>query len=860
VSDVPFAQVKAALAEVTELQGTARVAWMAALNERDPALHAEVLSLLAHDDEEVITGVIGDLGGRLADALEPSMPDAIGPYQILDVLGTGGMGVVYRALQTAPLRREVAVKLLRGASFDTLGALRFQAEARSLARLDHPHIASVFDAGIDKTERPYLVLQLVDGVPITEACRELPLRERLAVFLDVCDAVRHAHQRGVVHRDLKPSNLLVAQRDSGPWAMVIDFGIARDEHRADATLTRAGQLLGTPAYMSPEQAGAFGGVVDTRTDVYALGIVLFEIITGSRLFEPGELSLEEIRRRTTTTHLPRPSAVAGADGPVPSRELRGDLDTIVAMALRPEPDRRYSSVEALAEDVRSHLSGRPVSARGDSPVYLAGRFVRRHRGAVALAAVVALGLVGALIVGVVQDARVRTQRDRAIVAERAALDEAEAARQVSAFLVDMFEQADPTHSAGETVTARQILDQGAERIETELVDHPVVRATLLATLGRSYHGIGDYDRAAELVEQALALREAHLDPTAPELHETLELLSIIAHDRGDFPAAIAHSERALALARAAGDDDAIAQYANGLGLSLDSGGRHAEAEALYREALETYRKGHADDDPEVAWMINTLAQSRWRQGHYREAMASWVQAEEIAREGLGTDHQDRAYILNNLAGARLRLGDPGGAEADWREALRILEGVFGPDHAATGRGMANLASALTAQDRHRDALALLDRAIPVLDEAVGDHRLTASALRSRAKVRIAVGDLDGAELDVQAALRIAEALGPTHATTLTAREVRAALLQARGDLAGARAELEAVLALRARSLGDVHPDMALTGLELAKVLRADGDCAAASTETTKALPALQEQLGEDHEVVAEARALLAACR
>lgn len=859
MSPPDFARVKQALAEAMERRGMERVRWMAQLAEDDPELHAEVSSLLAHDDDPSITDVVGDLGEHLARALTVDTPEHIGPYKILGVLGQGGMGVVYRGLQTDPLRREVAIKVLRSGPVSEIGAARFRTEARALARLDHPHIAAVYDAGLAQN-RPYLALQLVDGQSLIEACADRPLDDRLAVFRDICDAIAHAHRRGVVHRDLKPSNLLVTHQNGRLWPMVIDFGIARDERRDEGTLTSAGQFVGTPAYMSPEQAGAFGGVVDTRTDVYALGVVLFELVSGRRLHPSDAHSLEAIRKRLTTGTVPRPSAVAPVLGTVPARQLKGDLDTIVAMALRPEPDRRYGSVDAMAEDIRRHVDGRPVLARGDSAPYLVGRFVRRHRGLVALGAMLGLGLIGAATVGVVQDVRIRAQRDRAIAAEKAAQDEAAGARQVADFLVDMFAQANPSNTGGDEVTAQDLLEQGAGRIDEELGDRPLLHATLLLALGRSYHGLGEYERARELVARSLALRDEHLDRDHPDRIASLALMGAILHDQGAYQASIEVATEALELARGRSDAADVSHVANGLAITLDAVGQHEKAETLYREALELYRTAHGEDDPEVAWLMNTWAQAHYRLGRVRQAHQILVEAEALARRTLGRDHIERAYILHNLGVSRSVLGDQPGSEAELRECLRIFTLVVGPDHPGTHRGQYMLARALLDRDRPEEALPLADRAIEGLLASVGDHRLTGNAYVTRARVRIAAADLDGADADLRAVEEmIARADEPDAWRSTGARAARVTWHEARGDHQRALALVQTIIDDTRRRLGDDHYTVAQLGLRRATLLDRLGDCAGAMAQIDEALPTLDRELGQGHPKVEEARRLRQTC-
>jgi serine/threonine protein kinase len=443
-----FARVKAILIAARELPRDQRAAFLERECGDDAALRAEVESLLAHETGApslIGTGGLGrglgaELPRSLARALGEETPERIGPYRILEVLGEGGMGTVYRAEQTEPIRREVALKLVRRGLDGTRAAARFEVERRALALMNHPNIARVLDAGTDETGRPYFVMELVRGDPITSFCdrEKLSVRERVELMIPICRAVQHAHRKGILHRDLKPSNVLVAREDGKPVPKVIDFGIAKavqDTPAPGTLLTAEGQLVGTPEYMSPEQAGVIEAEVDTRTDVYALGVILYELLTGRRphrFRNATPLELHRVLSRdepekpsTACTREPEEAASVAANagrarGVSPTRlrrELAGDLDTIVLMALRREPERRYGSAEHLAEDLRRYLDGLPVLARKDTVRYRAGKFARRHRVAVGAAAVLVLSLAVLAVTMTVQSARVARERDRAVVAE-----------------------------------------------------------------------------------------------------------------------------------------------------------------------------------------------------------------------------------------------------------------------------------------------------------------------------------------------------------------------------------------------------------------------------------------------------------
>ena len=449
------------------------------------------------------------------DSPDSKHPNRIGPYRILDQLGEGGMAVVYLADQSEPVRRRVALKILKAGMDSKQIVARFDTERQALAVLDHPGIAKIFDGGIAESGRPYFVMEHVKGVPITEYCdsQRLGNEARLRLFIDVCAAVQHAHMKGLVHRDLKPSNILVGVVDGKPEPKIIDFGIAKATSTplTKSTLyTRVGQIIGTPQYMSPEQAGVTGVDIDSRADIYSLGVILYELLVGTVPLALGATSDQAMQIALRERDPPKPStrytslgdtqgeiaAVRGMDPDNLLRQLRGDLDWIVMRAIEKDRTRRYETANALAMECRRFLKHEPVLARPPSPGYLLGRFVRRNRLTVAAGAITILAIIAGAAVAMLGYVR-------ATEAERVALQEAETARQVSNFLIELFEVSDPSEARGNTITAREVLDRGTEAIDANLSGQPGVQATFMLTMGRVYHKLGLYDDADELLQQAL---------------------------------------------------------------------------------------------------------------------------------------------------------------------------------------------------------------------------------------------------------------------------------------------------------------------------------------------------------------------
>jgi eukaryotic-like serine/threonine-protein kinase len=726
----------------------------------------------------------------------------IGPYRLLQQVGEGGMGVVWLAEQIRPVRRQVALKVIKLGMDTAQVVARFEAERQALAIMEHPAVARVFDAGVTPQGRPYFAMEYVRGEPITTYCQRhrLPTSERINLFLQVCDGVQHAHQKGIIHRDLKPSNVLVTMQDNHAVPKIIDFGLAKatTQHLTERTLfTELGVLIGTPEYMSPEQAEMTGLDIDTRTDVYALGVILYELLTGVLPFEGKSLrekGLDEIRRIIREVDPPRPSVrVTTLAAPAPpaqslrrdvarlASQLRGDLDCITMKALEKDRTRRYGSVPDLAADLRRHLDNLPVLASPPSTVYRLSRFMRRHRVGVAAAATLVVLLFAFAATMAFQARRIAQQRDRALAAERQSIQEAELARQVSSFLVDLFKVSDPSEARGNRITAREILDKGSTRITQELKDHPAVQGRLMATMGRVYTSLGLYDQARLLLQDALAIRRRTLGEQHLEVAESLDDLGSLQYEIGNLGEAerllrdalalrrrtlgdehldTANTENHLAMAlrrketpeanaeveqlyRSAlaarrkvlgADDRAIAESLNDLGLLFSQNKRdYAAAEPLFREALEINRRAFGNDHLEVSITLNNLALLLRDTGRYTEAESLLREALVIDRHVLGEEHPAVGVVFNNLANVLERKGDLPGAESMYRDALALRRKAFPnePDgHWEVATIKSLLGGCLTAARRYADAEPLLLESYPVIKGNFGDaHPRTQVALK-----------------------------------------------------------------------------------------------------------------------------------
>jgi serine/threonine protein kinase/tetratricopeptide (TPR) repeat protein len=661
-------------------------------------------------------------------ASEPAeSPDVrVGNYRLRQRVGVGGMGEVWEADQLEPVRRRVAFKVIKAGMDSKQVVARFEAERQALAMMDHPAVAKVFDAGTTPQGRPYFVMEFVRGVPITEHCdrHRLSTRERLELFCKVCEGVQHAHQKAIIHRDLKPSNVLVTEQEGKRLPKIIDFGVAKATARklTEKTMfTELGVLIGTPEYMSPEQAELTGEGVDTRTDVYSLGVILYELLVGALPFDPKELrsgGFEGIRKKIREEEPRKPSTRLSTLGdrstesarcrrvdlPTLQRQLRGDLDWITMKALEKDRSRRYGSPMELAADIGRYLADEPVLASPPSVAYRSRKFVRRHKVGVAAGLVVALAIVLGMAVAAVGFLRAKR-------AEYQAREEAETAQQVSEFMTGLFKGSDPTVAQGETLTVREVLDRGAKRLETDLADQPEVRARLLTTIGRVYTNLGLFENAASLQESALTLQRELLGNQHNETTRSMMGLGWMYFRLGrlDEAGELFH-EAYETRRRVFGEDDPDTLWAlHYTGTLEQHRGNLDEAERIYLNVLEGERRVLGSDDYKTMATVNNLADLYATCGRYDEAQQLHRQNLDARRRALGEDHPLAIRTMLELAGVLMVQGLPAEAESLTRKALERTQRVLPEEHWQTRLAVHTLACLVARRGEHAEAIRLLER-------------------------------------------------------------------------------------------------------------------------------------------------------
>jgi len=761
-----------------ELPPAERAAYLDQACAGETALRQRVEALLQASEESCacLEGSAAVLPGRGRTVSPPHIPaekpgDRIGRYKLLEQIGEGGCGVVYMAEQEQPVRRRVALKVIK-LGMDTKQVIaRFEAERQALALMDHPNIAKVLDAGATNTGRPYFVMELVKAIPITRYCDENNFNtvRRLSLFVQVCQAIQHAHQKGIIHRDIKPSNVLVADHDGLPVPKIIDFGIAKattDQRLTDKTLfTAFEQFLGTPAYMSPEQAKLSGLDIDTRSDIYSLGVLLYELLTGKTPFDAKRLreaGLDEVRRIIRDDEPARPSTkletldaveqttVAThrqSDPPKLAHLLRGDLDWIVMKALDKDRSRRYETANGLAMDIQRHLENEPILARPPSAAYRLQKAWQRHKTAFAVASLIAVVLVAATGISAWQAVRAihaetlarerltESEASSALAMER--LAESEAIRK---FLTDVFQSPDPARD-GRTITVAESLSNAVDNLDTELTNQPARRAKLQATLGLTYFALGLYREAIPLQEK---VRDYCMAASGLEYPDTLNAMDNLArsyYEVGRWPEALKLREQVLTIRRKAlGPEhpDTLSAMHN-LAISYDDADRRDEALKLREQLLTLRRKVLGPEHLDTLWAMDDLAIS-YAEDRRDEALKLREQLLTLRRKALGPEHPDTLHAMHGLALSYISLRRNDEALKLLEQVLALRRKVNGPEHPDTLWAMNDLALSYGSVGRYNDAITLQEQALTLRRKALGPkHSDTGRSMNDLAYSYSAVG-------------------------------------------------------------------------------------------------------------------------
>lgn len=852
-----------------------RASFLDAACGQDPDLRAEVESLLKHDEEAVsfIERPAVASPGTIAYQPITEVPGTtIGPYKLLQKIGEGGFGVVYMAEQQHPVRRKAALKIIK-AGMDTREVIaRFESERQALALMDHPNIAKVLDAGATESGRPYFVMELVKGVPITAFCdsNHMPAEQRLKLFMDVCHAIQHAHHKGVIHRDVKPSNVMVTLHDGMPVVKVIDFGVAKatSQSLTEKTLfTAYGQMVGTPAYMSPEQAEMSGLDIDTRSDIYSLGVLLYELLTGTTPLDMQRLrtaGFAEMQRLIREEEAPRPSnrlsslgasatVLAGNRGTDPRqlvRLLAGDLDWIVMKALDKDRNRRYDTPGTFAEDVRRYLLREAIVARPPSALYHLRKFAQRNRAAVLTGAAIVLALVSGTAVASWQAVRAtRAKQVARDAAAEAAAKEAETKAVLDFVETQIIGVARPDGQQGglgRNVTLRQALEAALPYVEQNFKDQPLTEARLRTTLGQSFRYLGDAKVALQQLERAHALNTQH----RPDAHETLVcmnwLCQVYQHlGRGDEGLKLSEETVERMNAKLGPNHRDTLRATSTLAKLYYTVRRHEDARKLHEETLARQTAAFGPDDDDTLLTRMDLDSDLDRLGRYEEALHSREETlgRMIAKYGEG--HPNTLNAMGGVGYMYYRFGRHDEALKLREKCLAFLRDKFPPDHPSAIAGMRTLADSYAHANRQTDALRLREEALALERANLGkDDSKTLESAAKLADNYVALNQHEKAiELSQEILEILKKKLGRDDPATLRSMARLASIYDKAGRRPDSQKLYATVIERQKATLGPDHKDT-LDSMWAFSLTRDKEDQVKICQE---GLDLVQAKLGPDHE-------------
>lgn len=849
--------------QALELPPEQRAAFALQACGENTVLHTKLIGMLERESNHDET--------ILAEPGAPPVPEKIGPYKIIRPIGEGGFSLVYLALQEKPLRRQIALKVLKPGLDSHAILARFEAERQALAMMSHDGIARIFDAGATERGRPYFAMEYVPGLPITEYCdrHKLGNRQRLDLFNAVCNAVHHAHQKGVIHRDLKPSNILVADSDGHPQVKVIDFGIAKATatDRDDQTMfTMDGQVIGTPEYMSPEQAGFGPGDVDTRTDIYSLGVLLYELLTGVPPFSSDTLrqaGFAEVQRIIREVDPPRPSnrvSTLGAESVMVAelhqiapkaliKQLRGELDWVVLKAMEKDRDLRYESPSALSADLQRYLDDKPLVARPPSTLYRFQKFSRRNKLGITVALALSLGMIGlttGVTVALVQSNNQRAHMEKALTDVQQARDESLA---VTKFLGDMLGAVRP-YNLGRDATVRAVLDSTIMNLDSDLGDRPLIATQVRRTIGAAYADLGLLEEAEPALRQAFADHQRLLGPDHPQTlrsqDEICELLMWL--DRNE------EAEELYA------DLYARSFRINGLNNSLTISAMHQQGSAL----VELNRYAEAESLLEMSWQdaqtvldhdsqmylsfASNLANFYAETGRADEAAPLLNLVLENRIRIRGEEHPEVMEAWNNIA---LLYADQGRFQesiAPLTRALDLQDKLLGPEHFEALLVRNNLAAISGLLFRWTYAESLYTRGVELVrSDHEPSERITQHMINNLGYLALKQGQLDRAEKLLKEAYELRlEYYGEEHRDTRVSVNNMAELAMLRGEFSKAEKMHRRNIVVRSQLLGAEHQHTLASMANLGRVLALQGKTTEADTMLTAALDLARSTLPAGH--------------